>query len=96
MSRHYNPYPTDRETEVWRLIALGNTSLAIAAHLGISHKTVERHRGRLGDKLDLHNVADITRAAIAHGVIEVPTLTAEGWKPIWCLTPTPASATLPT
>ena len=54
---------TPREGEVLRLISSGMSSKAIAASLGISFKTVITHRTRLMEKLDLHNVADVTRYA---------------------------------
>jgi DNA-binding CsgD family transcriptional regulator len=38
--------------------------------LGISIKTVEKHRGHLMDKLDIHDTAGLTRHAVASGIIE--------------------------
>jgi DNA-binding NarL/FixJ family response regulator len=61
---------TSRETEVLQLIAEGKANKETAAHLGISIKTVEKHRGHLMDKLDIHDTAGLTRHAIAAGVIE--------------------------
>ena len=61
---------TSRETEVLQLIAEGGTNKRIAARLGIGIKTVERHRQRLMDKLDIHDVAGLTRYAISTGLIE--------------------------
>ena len=61
---------TSRETEVLQLIAEGGANKRIAAELGISIKTVERHRQRLMDKLDIHDVAGLTRYAIAKGLVE--------------------------
>ncbi len=61
---------TSRELQVLQLIAEGDTNKAIAADLGISIKTVEKHRGRLMEKLDIHDTAGLTRHAIATGIIE--------------------------
>jgi DNA-binding NarL/FixJ family response regulator len=61
---------TCRESEVLQLIAEGEGNKRIAAGLGISIKTVERHRQRLMDKLDIHDVAGLTRYAISKGLVE--------------------------
>lgn len=59
-----------REVEVLQLIAEGGANKQIAAELGISIKTVEKHRGQLMRKLDIHDTAGLTRYAIAVGIIE--------------------------
>ena len=56
--------------EVLQLVAEGKANKQTASELGISIKTVERHRGHLMDKLDIHDTAGLTRYAIASGVIE--------------------------
>ncbi|MEY3895977.1 MAG: hypothetical protein RLZZ214_1497 [Verrucomicrobiota bacterium] len=61
---------TSRETEVLQLIAEGKANKETAAELSISIKTVEKHRGNLMEKLDIHDTAGLTRYAIAVGVIE--------------------------
>ncbi len=61
---------TTREAEVLQLVAEGAANKQIASMLGISIKTVEKHRQRLMDKLDIRNTAGLTRYAIATGVIE--------------------------
>ncbi len=61
---------TSREAEVLQLIAEGKANKETAAELGISIKTVEKHRGNLMVKLDIHDTAGLTRHAIAAGVIE--------------------------
>jgi DNA-binding NarL/FixJ family response regulator len=61
---------TSREVEVLQLIAEGKANKQVAAELGISIKTVEKHRQHLMSKLDLHDVAGLTRYAIAAGIIE--------------------------
>jgi DNA-binding NarL/FixJ family response regulator len=61
---------TSREAEVLQLIAEGKANKEIAADLGISIKTVEKHRHRLMQRLEIHDVAGLTRYAIAKGMIE--------------------------
>ena len=61
---------TPREMEVLQRIAEGDANKQIAAELGISIKTVEKHRDHLMRKLDIHETAGLTRYAIATGVIE--------------------------
>lgn len=61
---------TTRESEVLQLIAEGRANKETAAELGISIKTVEKHRGSLMTKLDIHDTASLTRYAISSGVIE--------------------------
>lgn len=60
---------TEREREVLQLIAEGFTNQAIAQQLQISAKTVGVHRLNLMQKLDLHNLADLTKYAIRTGMI---------------------------
>ncbi|HQF38309.1 MAG TPA: response regulator transcription factor [Opitutaceae bacterium] len=61
---------TSREQEVLQLVAEGCANKQIAARLGISIKTVEKHRQQLMDKLDIHETAGLTRYAISSGVVE--------------------------
>jgi DNA-binding NarL/FixJ family response regulator len=61
---------TSREVEVLQLIAEGKANKETAAELGISIKTVEKHRERVMRKLDIHDTAGLTRYAIGTGVIE--------------------------
>ena len=61
---------TPREAEVLQLIAEGFANKQIAAELGISIKTVEKHRDHLMQKLDIHETAGLTRYAIQAGIIE--------------------------
>ena len=63
---------TSREAEVLQLIAEGKANKQVARELGISIKTVEKHRQHLMRKLDLHDTAGLTRYAIATGIIESP------------------------
>jgi DNA-binding NarL/FixJ family response regulator len=59
---------TGREREVLTRIALGNSNKLIARELGVSPKTVEKHRSNLMRKLQLHNAAAITMFAIRNGM----------------------------
>jgi DNA-binding NarL/FixJ family response regulator len=61
---------TTREMEVLQLIAEGKANKEIAAELGIGIKTVEKHREHLMEKLDIHDIAGLTRYAISAGIIE--------------------------
>jgi DNA-binding NarL/FixJ family response regulator len=61
---------SSREVEVLQLIAEGKANKQVAVELGISIKTVEKHRQHLMSKLDLHDTAGLTRYAIAAGIIE--------------------------
>ncbi len=61
---------TPREMEVLQRVAEGDANKQIAAALGISIKTVEKHRDHLMRKLDIHETAGLTRYAITQGIIE--------------------------
>lgn len=61
---------TDREEQVLRLIAQGNTSREIAEVLTLSVNTVERHRANIMAKLGLHGRSDLIKYAIRHGIVE--------------------------
>jgi DNA-binding NarL/FixJ family response regulator len=61
---------TSREMEVLQLIAEGKANKETASELGISMKTVEKHRENLMSKLDIHDTAGLTRYAISAGIIE--------------------------
>lgn len=58
-----------REKEVLKLIAEGQRSATIAVQMGIAVATVEAHRRNILRKLQLHNIADLTRYALRHGII---------------------------
>lgn len=60
-----------RELEVLELIAEGYTNIQIGDKLGISPKTVARHRERIMKKLDLHSCTELVKFAIRTGLIEV-------------------------
>ncbi|BAE50151.1 response regulator [Paramagnetospirillum magneticum] len=61
---------TAREREVLQLIARGHKNREIADELGIAIKTVETHRTKIMQKLDLHNSAELAAYAIRRGLIE--------------------------
>ena len=61
---------SSREAEVLQLIAEGQANKQVAVELGISVKTVEKHRQRVMEKLNIHDTAGLTRYAIAAGIIE--------------------------
>ena len=61
---------SSREVEVLQLIAEGRPNKQVAAELGVSFKTVDKHRQHLMAKLNIHDVAGLTRYAIAEGIIE--------------------------
>jgi RNA polymerase sigma factor (sigma-70 family) len=60
---------SEREREVFQLIAEGNSNKDIAALLNVSPGTVETHRARIMDKLDVHSAAEIVLYAVRKGVI---------------------------
>lgn len=61
---------SSREVEVLQLIAEGKPNKQVAAELGVSFKTVDKHRQHLMSKLNIHDTAGLTRYAIAEGIIE--------------------------
>jgi len=69
---------TFREVEVLQLIARGRANKQTANELGISIKTVEKHRQHVMEKLGIHDTAGLTRYAISAGLIESEVLAAAG------------------
>ncbi len=61
---------TGREREVLQLIAEGKTNKEIATDLSVSPNTVESHRQRMMERLDLHNTADLVRFAIRNKLVQ--------------------------
>jgi DNA-binding NarL/FixJ family response regulator len=61
---------SSREVEVLQLIAEGKPNKQVAEELGLTFKTVDKHRQHLMSKLNIHDVAGLTRYAIAEGIIE--------------------------
>jgi two-component system response regulator NreC len=60
---------SEREREVFQLIAEGHTNKEMADLLSISPATVETHRAHILQKLDLHNTAEVVLYAVRRGVI---------------------------
>lgn len=58
-----------REREIFQLVAEGKTNKEIAALLFISSSTVETHRARIMEKLDVHSAAEIVLYAVRRGII---------------------------
>ncbi len=71
-SDYENPYRnlTDREREVFHLVVQGKTTKDIARVLDISTKTAENHRGRIMDKLNVNNTAELVRYAAKKGLLD--------------------------
>jgi DNA-binding NarL/FixJ family response regulator len=61
---------TSREREVLKLIGEGNPNVRMASLLGISIKTVEKHRQHLMDTVGIHDTAGLTRYAVAQGIVD--------------------------
>jgi DNA-binding NarL/FixJ family response regulator len=59
---------TDREREILKLVAEGRTGREIAELLGLKAKTVENHRARICEKLDIHTTAGLVRYALRAGI----------------------------
>jgi len=59
---------TPRERELLQLISEGKSTKESALHLNVSIKTIESTRRRIMQKLDIHNVADLTKYAISEGI----------------------------
>jgi two-component system, NarL family, response regulator NreC len=66
-----DPYDSlsEREREIFQLIAEGHSNKAVAVILSISPATVETHRARILDKLDVHNTTELVLYAVRRGVI---------------------------
>ncbi len=64
------PALSPRETDVLKLMALGHTNREIAEQLSLSVRTIETHRGHVQQKLGLTGRPELTRYALAHGLIE--------------------------
>jgi DNA-binding NarL/FixJ family response regulator len=63
-----NSILSSRERDVLRLLTSGKSTKEIAAHFGISAKTVETYRGRIRNKLKLRSLAELTKYAIKEGL----------------------------
>lgn len=65
------PSLTPREREVLQEIAAGKSTRETAQELDVSIKTIETHRHNIMTKLGIHNVAELTKYAILHGLTEL-------------------------
>lgn len=61
---------TNREREVLQLIAEGRTNKEVATKLNLSVYTVDSHRGKIMEKLNLHSTGELVRFAIKHGLAD--------------------------
>jgi DNA-binding NarL/FixJ family response regulator len=60
---------TDRERQIYQLLAEGNSNKEIAGRLNLSLHTVETHRWRIMEKLDLHSTAELVLSAVRRGLV---------------------------
>ena len=60
---------SDREREIFQLVAEGRSNKDVAQLLSISPATVETHRARILQKLDVHNTAELVLYAVRKGVV---------------------------
>ncbi len=65
-----HPVLSKRELQVLELVAQGNTNQHISEILGISPKTVARHRERIMARLNLHSAAELVKYAIRSGLVQ--------------------------
>jgi DNA-binding NarL/FixJ family response regulator len=61
---------TSREREVLQMLAEGKTNKEIAVILNLSVYTVDAHRGRIMEKLNLHSINELVRFAVRKGLID--------------------------
>ncbi len=61
---------TSREREVLQMLAEGKTNKEIASVLNLSVYTVDAHRGRIMEKLNLHSINELVRFAVRNGLID--------------------------
>lgn len=61
---------TERERHIYQMLAEGNSNKDIAAKLGLSPHTVETHRARIMEKLELHSAAELVLSAVRRGLVQ--------------------------
>ena len=61
---------SSREREVLQLIAEGKTNKEVATRLNLSVYTVDSHRGKIMEKLNLHSTGELVRFAMKHGLVD--------------------------
>jgi two-component system, NarL family, response regulator NreC len=60
---------TDRERQLYHMLAEGQSNKEIAARLGLSLHTVETHRTRIMEKLGVHSIAELVLSAVRRGIV---------------------------
>jgi len=60
---------TARQREILQLVAEGFSAKEIAGQLKISHRTIEFHKAKIMELLNLHTTADLVKYAVAHGLV---------------------------
>lgn len=60
---------TERERQVYQLLAEGNSNKEIASLLSLSLHTVETHRTRIMEKMDIHSAAELVLSAVRRGLV---------------------------
>jgi DNA-binding NarL/FixJ family response regulator len=60
---------TSRQREILQLVAEGFSAKEIAGQLKLSHRTIEFHKAKIMEVLDLHTTADLVKYAVAHGLV---------------------------
>jgi DNA-binding NarL/FixJ family response regulator len=60
---------TDRERQLYHMLAEGQSNKDIAARLGLSLHTVETHRTRIMEKLGVHTIAELVLSAVRRGIV---------------------------
>ncbi|MDH4327278.1 MAG: LuxR C-terminal-related transcriptional regulator [Nitrospira sp.] len=68
-SRKQAPQVTPRQSEILKMVAMGQTNREIAASLKISVRTVEVHRFNLMRRLNARNVAQLLRQSLRNGLL---------------------------
>lgn len=61
---------SSREREVLQMLAEGKTNKEVATVLNLSVHTVDAHRGRIMEKLNLHSIGELVRFAMRNGLID--------------------------
>ena len=61
---------SSREREILQMLAEGRTNKEVAAMLHLSVHTVDAHRGRIMEKLNLHSIGELVRFAVRNGLID--------------------------
>jgi DNA-binding NarL/FixJ family response regulator len=65
---------SERAREVFRLAAIGHSSLEIARELGVSEEAVHDHRALIMQRLGLHRRVELLRYALRHGIVRATEL----------------------